>query len=42
MAIHMMPLINPLTFLFSRAFLQGQVVSGMEVEQIIESLANYI
>ena len=26
----------------SRAFLQWQVVSGMEAEQIIESLANYI
>ena len=33
---------NPLTFLFLRAFLQWQVVIGMEAEQIIESLANYI
>ena len=32
---------NPLTFLFLRAFLQCQVVTGMEAEKIIESLANY-
>ena len=32
---------NPLIFLFLRAFLQCQVVTGMEAEQIIESLANY-
>ena len=36
-------LLNPLTFLFFfRAFLQWQVVTGMEAEKIIESLANYI
>ena len=34
--------LNPLTFLFFRAFLQWQVVTGMEAENIIESLANYI
>ena len=32
---------NPLIFLFLRTFLQCQVVTGMEAEQIIESLANY-
>ena len=32
-------LLNSLTFLFLRAFLQWQVVTGMEAEQIIESLA---
>ena len=35
-------LYNPLTFLFLRAFLLWQVVTGMGAEQIIESLANYI
>ena len=37
--------INSLTFLFVffwGAFLQWQVVTGMEAEQIMESLANYI
>ena len=33
--------LNPLTFLFLRAFLQWQVVTGMEAEQMIESLANW-
>ena len=33
---------NPLTFLFLRTFLQWQVVTGMEADQIIEILANYI
>ena len=33
---------NPLTFLLLTAFLQWQVVTGMEAEQIIERLANYI
>ena len=33
---------NPLTFFFLKAFQQWQVVTGMEAEQIIESLANYI
>ena len=31
-----------LTFFFLTAFLQRHVVTGMEAEQIIESLANYI
>ena len=34
--------LNPLTLLLLRAFLQWQVVTGMEAEQIMESLANYI
>ena len=34
-------LINPFTFLLLRTFLQCQVVTGMEAEQIIESLTNY-
>ena len=34
--------INPLTFLFLWAFLEWQVVTGMEAEQIIESLANRV
>ena len=33
---------HPLTFLFFMAFLQWQVVTGMEAENIIESLVNYI
>ena len=34
--------INPLTFLVLSAFLQWQVVTGMEADKIIESLANYV
>ena len=34
--------INPFTFLLLRTFLEWQVVTGMEAEQMIESLANYI
>ena len=34
-------LINPLPLLLLRTFLQWQVVTGMEAEQIIESLTNY-
>ena len=34
---------NPLTFLFFlMAFLQWQVVTGMEADKITESLENYI
>ena len=35
------PPLDPLTF-FLRVFLHWQVVTGMEAEQIKESLANYI
>ena len=44
--VHQVPInstlcFNPLTFLLLRTFLQCQVVTGMEAEQIIESLTNY-
>ena len=40
--VHFSFFFNPLAFLFLRAFLLRQVVTGMEAEQIIESLANYL
>ena len=36
------PDVNALTFLFLWSFLEWKVVTGMEVEEIIESFANYI
>ena len=41
-ALTMTKTLNLFLLLFLRDFLQWQVITGMEAEQITESLANYI